>query len=63
MLSSRIVLVKKGLAGEMAHLIKCLPYISEDSSLTHRSQKKLGMVVYICNLSDGEAETGIPRAD
>lgn len=58
-----MVLVKKGLTGEMAHSIKCLPYISEDSSLTHRSQKKLGMVVYICNLSAGEAETGIPRAD
>lgn len=56
-------LVKKGLFGEMAHSIKCLPYIYEDSSLTHRAQKKLGIMVYICNLGAGEAEIGIPRAD
>lgn len=50
-------------AGEMAPSGKCLPCNYEHSSLIPRTQKKLGMVVCICNLSAVEAETGISRAD
>lgn len=50
-------------AGEMAQLIKHMPYMHEDLNLDPQNlSEKLGMQAHICNPSTGKAETGHPGA-
>lgn len=50
---------REQMAGEIAQLVKCLPYKQEDMSLVPRTNiKKMSVVANACNHSSQETEPG-----